>query len=207
MKIRKVLVDSEGNIIENKRSLLPLDVPRKSPPASGLRLIRVGPPSGVYTRRAGYGVNGHWKFEEPMFQSGEFGFIYLIRDRLNERMYIGKKQFLGSGSKNRGIETNWATYVSSCKDLVKQIREHGRELFDFYVLEQYKIRGTLGYAETWSLMFVETPVNRDKWYNGLVNKVSWKVSEGISKRHKERLGLILEGKFDQLKEYKEDNAE
>lgn len=191
--IKKVLVDETGNIVEKKTSpKLPNDIPNKPP--SGIKTIKVSLEARARTNRKDYSGNGHWLFEEALGVSGQFGFIYLIHDTSLDRMYIGKKQFLGAGKKNKGLPTNWQWYTSSCKELCESIKRNGKDNFVFYVLEQYKIRGSLGFAETWSICHVEALANRDKWYNGLINKVSWNVKESITPRHKARLKAILEGK-------------
>jgi Putative endonuclease segE, GIY-YIG domain len=171
--IQQITVVDETNEPEEKAPKA-ARVPRRSP-----------------TKRSDFAGNGHWMFEEELGQNGQFGFIYVIRDCIDGRCYIGKKQFLGSGKANKGVVSNWQWYVSSSKELSKKIIEHGRDNFEFIVLEQYMNRGTLGYAETWSLMRAETPTNRDKWYNMLVNKISWPVKEAITGRHKNRLDLII----------------
>lgn len=191
-KIKKVLVNDEGEIVEKKKSpKLPDDLPRRQ--STGIKTIKVSLTQTARTKRKDYSGNGHWEFEEPLGQNGEFGFIYLIHDNTLDKWYIGKKQFLGTGQKNKGLPTNWQWYTSSCKELCESIKRNGKEAFSFYVLEQYRIRGSLGFAETWSICYVEALANRDKWYNGLINKVSWNVKEGITARHKSRLKLILEG--------------
>lgn len=160
-----------------------------------MRLIRVTLDTPVRRNsRKNLGTNGHWLFEEPLGAKGEFGFIYLIHDTLHGMMYIGKKQFVGAGKLNKGKDSDWKTYTSSCTALQKSMQDCGIEHFKFHVLEQYKIRGSLGYAETWSLMHVEALAHRDKWYNGLVNKVSWNVKQPVTQRHKERLSAIMAGK-------------
>lgn len=138
------------------------------------------------TNRADYSKNGHWIFDEPLDKRNA-GFIYMIRDIELGKGYIGKKQFVGAGKLNRGVESNWMWYTSSCKDLVAAIKKRGKDNFEYLVLEQYKTKGALSYAETWTLMAAETPTNRHIWYNLLVNKVSWNVKEAITARHKERL--------------------
>jgi hypothetical protein len=200
-RIRNVLVDAEGNILEKVRpSPLPLDVPSKklaAPSAPKLKiykpedLLKVVNTPKTRTKRSEQGPNGHWDFPEPLGHP-YFGFIYLIKNFINGKMYIGKKQYLGTGKINKGQETNWKWYTSSCKELCEAIKQHGKESFGFFVLEQYRIRGSLGFAETWSLCQVEALANRDRWYNGLINKVSWPVKESVSTRHKERLTMLLE---------------
>lgn len=185
MKIKKVYLDADGKVIERK---LPEDLPRK--PRKNSRIIRVSLEKRTRTSRNAQSINGHWDFDEDLNQGKQFGFIYLIRDLVNMRMYIGKKQYYGTGKANKGTETNWKWYTSSCKALQESIKQNGKENFEFYVLEEYFNRGTLGFAETWSLMYVEAPANRDLWYNMLVNKISWAVKENISARHRARLQEI-----------------
>jgi hypothetical protein len=196
IKIKRVLIGPDGQILGEKK--LPEDIPSKEKQISPnkIKLIRV---NSAYRaprqKREDQPVNGHWKFVEPLGKNGESGFVYLIYDIITKKMYIGKKFFIGSGIKNRGVVSNWPWYTSSCKELVESIRKNGKEYFEFYVLEQYQNRGTVSYAETWSLMRAETPANRHKFYNGLVNKISWPCKEQISDRHKKRLDALLSGRI------------
>lgn len=134
--------------------------------------------------------NGHWEFPENLGGKDYFGFIYAIFDPETKRGYIGKKQFFGTGKLNKGQDSNWRRYTSSCKELNEEIRLRGIQNFRFFVLEQYKIRGTLGWAEVWSQCIAETPTS-NVWYNGLIEKVSWIVKEAITDRHKARLSQII----------------
>ena len=131
--------------------------------------------------------NGHWHFPEQM--GNGIGFIYVIRDKELQRFYLGKKLFVGTGKLNKGKESNWRKYSSSSKLLAEMFKERPKEEFDFICVEQYKTKGTLSYAETWSLCLVEAPTS-NLWYNTLIEKVSWSVREPISERHKERLARI-----------------
>jgi len=56
--------------------------------------------------------NGHWEFPEQM-GPGFVGFIYVIYDSYLNRAYIGKKNFLGRGTLNKGEPSNWKKYMSS----------------------------------------------------------------------------------------------
>lgn len=189
-----MLVDSNGKIVATPKppaksnSTLPDDIPRKTSLGVRINQVSLTPSTRIKKEQTG---NGHWQFDKEMGTNGCFGFIYLVYDRVNDKYYIGKKQYYGTGKLNKGEPSDWRGYTSSCKALCESIREHGKEFFEFYVLDEYKIRGSLGFAETWSLMYVEAPANRDKWYNMLVNKISWSVKEGISQKHKDRLNLIL----------------
>ena len=128
--------------------------------------------------------NGHWKFDEPMGKG--VGFIYLVRDKYLQRFYLGKKLFYGAGKLNKGVESNWRKYKTSSKALAEHFKIRPEEEFEFICLDQYETKGTLSYAETWSLCLVEAPTN-ENWYNTLIEKVSWPVKEPISDKHKDRL--------------------
>ena len=140
--------------------------------------------------RRAQGTNGHWSFPEPIDPSIYIGFVYMIRDLRLKRAYIGKKQLVGTSVSNRNVESNWKIYVSSCEALRDAIASRGVHEFEFIILEQYRTKGTLSYAETWSLCRAEVP-SSDQWYNTLVGKVSWKCTEPISTRHRERLDALL----------------
>jgi len=133
--------------------------------------------------------NGHWQFPEQMGEG--VGFIYVIRDRVLERMYLGKKTYFGAGKLNKGKESDWRKYASSSKVLKELFKHRPKDEFDFICLEQYKTKGTLSYAETWTLCLVEAPTS-NVWYNTLIEKVSWNVKEPVSERHKDRLQKVIQ---------------
>ncbi len=136
--------------------------------------------------------NGHWHFPEQMGTKDHVGFIYVIRDTVLNRFYLGKKQFYGTGKLNKGKESNWKKYKSSSNLLAEMFKERPDSEFDFICLEQYKTKGTLSYSETWSLCLVEAPTS-NIWYNNLIEKVSWNVKEAITDRHKDRLQKAIAG--------------
>jgi len=137
-----------------------------------------------------YESNGHWEFPEQMGPPF-VGFIYALYDPVLCRAYLGKKVYLGTGIKNRGKDSGWRTYISS-SNLLKELFLHRPvEEFEFICIEQYKSKGTLSYAETWSLCLAEAPTSRN-FYNTRIEAVSWSVKEPISDRHKERLKAIID---------------
>jgi hypothetical protein len=137
------------------------------------------------------GNNGHWDFPEQMGDKSFVGFVYVIYDKVLDRAYLGKKQFRGTGQLNKGEESNWKKYGSSSPVLKEHFKERPKHEFEFICLEQYKAKGALSYAETWSLSYVEAPTTSN-WYNTIIEKVSWSVKEGITDRHKERLNKVVE---------------
>lgn len=134
--------------------------------------------------------NGHWKFPEQMGGKAYVGFIYVIRDNVMDKLYLGKKSYFGSGTMNKGVESNWRRYTSSSNLLGELLKVRPKDEFDFICIEQYKTKGTLSYSETWSLCLVEAPTS-ERWYNTLIEKVTWNVKEPISDRHKQRLDTIV----------------
>jgi hypothetical protein len=138
-----------------------------------------------------YYYNGHWDFPEKMGCPEYVGFIYVIKDTYFDKLYLGKKLYRGTGNLNKGVESDWKKYISSSKAVREMLFNRPKEEFQFICIEQYRTKGTLSYAETWSLCRVEAPTSA-RWYNRLIEKVSWAVKEPISKRHKERLLLTLE---------------
>jgi hypothetical protein len=124
--------------------------------------------------------NGHWEFPEQMGEGA--GFVYIIRDNVLQRFYIGKKSY----RKRDGSRADWMYYISSSNLMGQILKVRPKDEFDFICIEQYKMKGALSYAETWSLCLVEAPTT-EVFYNTRVEKVSWPVREKITDRHKERL--------------------
>jgi len=133
--------------------------------------------------------NGHWLFDKQMGEG--VGFIYVVRDTIMETLYLGKKQYRAERGINKGKESNWKKYVSSSKYLKEMYINRPDEEFEFICLEEYKTKGGLRYAETWSLCYVNALLT-DTWLNGQIEKITWKVNESITDKHKERLNKILE---------------
>jgi len=168
-------------------------------PASGERIIRVSLNKRTRIDKNSLGVNGVWKFDKVLGTEGQVGFVYIVKDILENKFYIGRKYYLGSGIKNKNKESNWQWYTTSNKYLSESIKKNGRDFFEFFVIEEYCSRGAVSFAETWTLCTVEA-LSSDKFYNGLIEKVSWKVKEKITDKHKERMKLILNGEDHFLKE-------
>jgi hypothetical protein len=134
--------------------------------------------------------NGHWKFPEEMSVGGYTGFVYAIRDNIMERFYLGKKFYFSQKRGTKPAASNWKTYMTSSGTMADVFKHRPKDEFDFICLEQYKKRGAVSYAETWSLCHVEAPTSFT-WFNQRIEKVSWPVSEPITDRHKERLKRVI----------------
>lgn len=174
------------------RPAVRFNLPSPAVPVKAVRVSLEGKIGSIVDAR-NYRGNGHWQWDgESLGQKPYTGFIYVIKDLREKKLYLGKKQFVGAGKINKGQDSNWRWYISSSKELSVSIKLHQKENFEFIAIEQYVSKGALSYAETWSLLHVQAPVYRNKWYNVLVNKISWPVKEAPTQRHRERLHRVME---------------
>ena len=168
-------------------------------PAQKLKALRVsleGVPGSIVDARNYRGSkapNGHWDWPFGLLGDRQYsGFIYLIHDKNSHKLYLGKKGYRGTGKLNKGKESNWRWYITSSVEVSQSIKENQKKGFDYYAIEEYRMKGALSFAETWSLCAVESPSNKDIWYNTLINKVSWVVREQVTERHKKRLRELVD---------------
>ena len=98
-----------------------------------------------------------WLYNGSPFTSDDigdnFGFVYLIENKLNGRKYIGRKylwQFRTPKGKKRKVksESNWKEYYGSCPELKEDIGKFGRENFSRTILSLHKTGGKTNYEET-----------------------------------------------------------
>ena len=134
--------------------------------------------------------NGRWDFPEQMGLP-YYGFVYIVRDNILNRFYLGKKSYT-QRKRGRTVISDWKQYNTSSELLKAMWLERPFEEFSFICLEQYKTKGTFNYAETWSLCHVDAPMS-NMWYNTRIEEISWKLKEPVSQRHKERLAAVIAG--------------
>jgi len=98
-----------------------------------------------------------WKYQGKVFESEDikdnFGFVYLITNRVNQRKYIGRKylwQFRTPKGKKRKVKTesDWKNYYGSCPELKEDVVKYGRESFDRVILSLHQTKGKTNYEET-----------------------------------------------------------
>ena len=90
----------------------------------------------------------HWTTQLKLSPDTAFGFIYRITNKVSKKKYIGKKQYhrYTRGGKKTGT-SNWKKYTGSSKDLNADIKLLGMKKFKFEIIEEYRTRGWLVYAE------------------------------------------------------------
>lgn len=100
---------------------------------------------------------GHWEsLCGEILPEGMEGFIYLIYCKETKKFYIGKKNFYSTtrkavaGKKRKQVivkESDWMTYCSSSKYVKADIDKYGEDVFEFFIIQTYKTKAGLSYAE------------------------------------------------------------
>jgi hypothetical protein len=152
---------------------------------------------------------GHWLYETKFRQSEWFGFIYCITRNYDKKFYIGKKQLNINGLKTKlvkgkrvpntryGKTTDWKTYTGSSDILNKDISELGKSCFTFEIIDCYKTKGGLYYAEAYLQMLSDAlpmkfPNKVDEYagYNSVIGAVRFIPKELPSSKTKLFAGKI-----------------
>lgn len=125
-----------------------------------------------------------WYYKNEVYEPTEeelkewVGFVYVITDKSNDKMYVGKKTFWskktlpplkGKTRKRRSVvESDWQKYYGS-SDLVKELLvEHGEKNFHREILYFCKSKGEMGYLEA-KEQFDRNVLLDDRYYNGIIN--------------------------------------
>ena len=112
------------------------------------------------------------------------GFVYIITNTLNGRMYIGKKlsKFsktsyktvkLKNGTKKKKkikskIDSDWQDYYGSSPNLIADIQAQGKEHFRREILFYCSSKAELSYLEA-KEQFDRRVLETDDYYNGIIN--------------------------------------
>ena len=97
-----------------------------------------------------------WLFDSQPFSQddadGYAGFVYLITDLDNGKMYIGKKFFSGmrkaKGAKRRSkIVSDWEKYFGSNDEIKAVVKEKGPNRFRREILSLHKLKRDVNYCE------------------------------------------------------------
>ncbi len=156
----------------------------------------------------------HWKGLTPK-PDNFFGFVYIISNNIDDRKYIGKKQYWMSKPKSpkskttdrtspkwnpkHWKESTWKTYTGSSKELNADIKKLGKKNFDFEIVGQYEARGSLYYGEVeWQVKLnclTEKHKNGRYYYNKQIAAVRFIPPEARCKETEERLRKELQWKY------------
>ena len=100
-----------------------------------------------------------------------YGFVYLIRNKISGKSYIGRKYFTKASSrqvkgkrKRCRKESDWKDYWGSSKRLLEDIEKLGKENFERQILRLCKTRGECNYWEA-KYQFEYDVLTGDNYYN------------------------------------------
>ena len=101
--------------------------------------------------------DNEWRYNERVFDSDDigeqFGFVYCITNKSNQRQYIGRKYFWSfrkPPGKKRKVkqESDWKKYYGSCPELKEDLKKYGKETFSRVILSLHTSKGLCNYEET-----------------------------------------------------------
>jgi hypothetical protein len=111
-------------------------------------------------------------FDDP---GDNYGFVYIIHNKVTGRKYIGKKFFWASKRKQVNkvrkrykVESDWRTYWSSSDELKADIASLGEENFTREIIHLCKTKGVTNYLEAKEQFQKAVLENRDQWYNSWI---------------------------------------
>lgn len=97
------------------------------------------------------------------------GFVYLIKNNVNNKKYIGKKTFWErrkdrKTNKRKKKESNWQNYYGSCDELISDVEILGKEKFNREILYLCPHKKSMSYFETLE-QFKRDVIMREDYYN------------------------------------------
>ena len=117
---------------------------------------------------------GHWISDIEFNSNDYFGFVYKITNKINNKKYIGRRNFFVK-SKHY---CDWENYVSSSAELKKDIKISGKENFIFEILELHKLNEILSCREIelqiqYNVLNSKFSDGTREFYNKAIHKVGF----------------------------------
>lgn len=123
-------------------------------------------------------MNQPWMYNGQPFTSEQIGkmysFVYLIKDSVTGKGYIGKKLFWSKKQKQvKGkkksvkVESDWMSYWSSSDEIQSLVSER-KSTFTREILHLCINKGTANYLEAREQMDHRVLEHPDLWYNGQI---------------------------------------
>ena len=129
-----------------------------------------------------------WLFENKQVKEHPdkaIGFVYIIKNKINGKQYIGKKllefsktsyktvtQKNGVKKKKKiktKIESDWQSYWGSSELLQEDVSKLGEDKFTRKIIKYCYSKGELSYFEAKYQFEYDVLLNPDKWYNGWIS--------------------------------------
>ena len=119
-----------------------------------------------------------WLYDGAEFTSemigDSYGFVYLITNDVDGKKYVGKKLFWSSKTKTVKkkkkrfkVESDWAVYFGSNKELQEDVEKLGAENFTRQILRLCRSKGECSYYEA-KLQFEKDVLTSDEYYNSWI---------------------------------------
>lgn len=86
-------------------------------------------------------------FTEAPDKDDYYGFVYVITNLTNGRMYVGRKYFFKK-RKKKITESNWKEYYGSSEELLADIERLGLHCFRREIISLHPTKGDVNYFET-----------------------------------------------------------
>jgi len=103
-----------------------------------------------------------------------YGFVYLITNEIDQKKYVGKKLFWSSKTKTVKkkkkrfkVESDWADYYGSNKELQEDVERLGADNFKREILRLCRSKGECSYYEA-KLQFEKDVLTSDEYYNSWI---------------------------------------
>lgn len=111
--------------------------------------------------------------DEPELEN-YIGFVYVIENKTDDRMYIGKKLLkfkrtkkIKGRNKKVSVDSDWKKYWGSNKNLQEDVLELGEDKFQRKILRLCKSKGEMNYYEA-KYQFELGVLESDQYYNDAI---------------------------------------
>ena len=96
-------------------------------------------------------ITEFWVHTDNFDPADYFGFVYIIKNKNNNKIYVGKKVFWNNVktklTKITQKESNWKLYWGSSKDLTEDLKTQGTSNFEKKILKLCKTKKEMTFFE------------------------------------------------------------